>query len=155
MNYTAVDHISYSVTNLDRSIAFYTLLLGDEPFLRKTWDQEYAGWLCGYDRVVLEGAFWNLPPQGPVLELLEFKAPKAGSVEMELYNGGNSHLALVCDDMRGEFERLRAAGVRFQSPELIEIPWGPYKGGLACFARDPDGIFIELFQLPPEGRRLE
>ena len=154
MNYTGVDHISYSVTDLDRSIAFYTLLLGEEPFLRKTWDQEYAGRLCGYDRIVLEGAFWRLPQEN-VLELLEFKVPEAGTVKMELYNAGNSHLGLVCDDMRAEFARLKAAGVEFQSPDVIEIPWGPYKGGLAVFVRDPDGIFIELFQVPPGGPRLE
>jgi catechol 2,3-dioxygenase-like lactoylglutathione lyase family enzyme len=154
VNYTGVDHISYSVTDLDRSIAFYTVLLNEEPFLRKSWDQEYAGRLCGYERIVLEGAFWHLP-QELVLELLEFKVPEAGRVEMELYNAGNSHLGLVCEDMRAEFARLQAAGVEFQSPDVIEIPWGPYKGGLAVFARDPDGIFIELFQLPPGGPRLE
>jgi catechol 2,3-dioxygenase-like lactoylglutathione lyase family enzyme len=154
MIYTGVDHISYSVTDLDRSIGFYSLLLGEEPFLRKTWDEEYSGRLCGYERIVLEGAFWRLP-QDVVLELLEFKVPRAGTVEMDLYNAGNSHLGLVCEDMRAEFERLTAAGVAFQSPDVIEIPWGPYKGGLACFARDPDGIFIELFQLPPGGPRLE
>ena len=102
MNYTGVDHISYSVTDLDRSIAFYTLLLGEEPFLRKTWDQEYAGRLCGYERIVLEGAFWHLP-QEHVLEILQFKVPEAGTVKMELYIAGNSHLGLVCDDMRSEF----------------------------------------------------
>jgi catechol 2,3-dioxygenase-like lactoylglutathione lyase family enzyme len=154
VNYEGVDHISYTVTDLDRSIEFYTLLLGEEPFLRKTWDQEYAAPLCGYDRVVLEGAFWNLP-QAPVLELLEFKVPKAAPAELEMHKLGAAHLGLVCADMRAEYERLQAAGVEFQSRELVEIPWGPYKGGLACFVRDPDGIFIELFQLPPGGRALE
>jgi catechol 2,3-dioxygenase-like lactoylglutathione lyase family enzyme len=154
VNYTQVDHISYSVTNLDRSVEFYTLLLGDEPFLRKTWDEEYAGRLCGYERIVLEGAFWRLPQEN-VLELLEFKIPAAEPADLEIYRAGCSHLGLACDDMRGEFERLREAGVRFQSDDVIEIPWGPYKGGLACFVRDPDGIFIELFQLPPGGPKLE
>jgi catechol 2,3-dioxygenase-like lactoylglutathione lyase family enzyme len=153
LNYTRVDHISYSVTNLDRSIEFYTLLLDEEPFLRKTWDEEYAGRLCGYERVVLEGAFWNLPQEN-VLELLEYKIPAAEPADLEIYRAGGSHLGLACDDMRGEFERLRQAGVRFQSDDVIEIPWGPYKGGLACFARDPDGIFIELFQLPPGGPKF-
>ena len=153
MKYDSVDHISYSVSDLDTSIGFYTLLFDEEPFLRKTWTEEYGSRLCGYANVILEGAFWQLP-QGPVFELLEFKSPGAESVELEIYKAGSSHLGLVCGNLEEEFARLRTAGVTFQSQEVIDIPWGPYKGGRAVFARDPDGIFIELIQLPPGGTAL-
>jgi hypothetical protein len=47
---------------------------------------------------------------------------------------------------------MRAAGHdTFRSPEPVVIPWGPYKGGRACYLRDPDGISIELMELPPGG----
>jgi catechol 2,3-dioxygenase-like lactoylglutathione lyase family enzyme len=154
MNYDKVDHISYSVSDLDRSIDFYTLLLNEKPFLRKLWDQEYASPLCGYPGVVLEGAFWNMP-DGNVLELLEFKTPPAETSQIEIYKAGSSHLGLACGDLRAEFARLRDAGVTFQSSDVVEIPWGPYKGGLAVFARDPDGTFIELIQVPSGGPRME
>jgi catechol 2,3-dioxygenase-like lactoylglutathione lyase family enzyme len=154
MNYDKVDHVSYSVSDLDRSIDFYTLLFDEEPFLRKLWDQAYAAPLCGYPQVILEGAFWNLP-DGNVFELLEYKKPEAETAEIELYRAGSSHLGLSCPDLRTEFARLRAGGVTFQSPDVVEIPWGPYKGGLAAFARDPDGIFIELIEVPSGGPRLE
>ena len=153
MRYTSVDHISYTVSDLDESIRFYTLLLGEEPFLRKVWDQEYVGVLTGYDRIVLDGAFWQLPG-GTVLELLKFDVPDTIDHDPTLVTVGASHLGLVCDDLASEVERLRAAGVRFRS-DLVTIPWGPYKGGLAAFALDPDGIFIELFQLPPDRKPFE
>jgi hypothetical protein len=35
--------------------------------------------------------------------------------------------------------------------EAVEIPWGPYAGGKACYLRDPDGISIQLMQFAPGG----
>ncbi len=150
MRYSAVDHISYTVADLDESIRWYTLVLGEEPFLRKTWDQEYVGVLAGYPKIVLDAAFWRLP-NGPVLEVMQFLDPVGVPTDPALVNPGASHLGLTCDDRRAEFARLKEAGVDLRSEEPVEIPWGPYKGGLACFVRDPDGNFMELFQLPPGG----
>ena len=38
-----VDHIGYAVSDLDRSVAFWSYLLEREPLARKTWDVEYLG----------------------------------------------------------------------------------------------------------------
>jgi catechol 2,3-dioxygenase-like lactoylglutathione lyase family enzyme len=73
---------------------------------------------------------------------------------METYNAGNGHMALVVGDIHAEFDRLRDHA-SFRDPSPIAIPWGPYAGGWACYLRDPDGISIELMQLPPHGARLE
>jgi catechol 2,3-dioxygenase-like lactoylglutathione lyase family enzyme len=71
---------------------------------------------------------------------------------MESYNAGNAHLCLVTDDMASDFGRLRAAGYdTFRSERPIDIPWGPYRGGRACYLRDPDGASIELLEAPPGG----
>ena len=72
---------------------------------------------------------------------------------METYNAGNAHLCLVTEDIHADFERLRACGV--PHPEPVQIPWGPYAGGWACYFRDPDGISIELLQAPPGGPKLD
>jgi catechol 2,3-dioxygenase-like lactoylglutathione lyase family enzyme len=112
-----------------------------------------VGRIVGYPGVIMEGAFWRLPG-GTVLELLEYQSPPPGRVDMETYNAGNAHLCLVVDDLTRDFERLRGQ-VDFRDPEPVEIPWGPYAGGKACYLRDPDGISIELIQLPPGGPKLE
>ena len=152
MRYTALDHIGFSVTDLDRSIDFYNLLLGEEPILRKVWDVEYVSRILGYPKVKLDAAFWRLPG-GTILELLEYVEPGPGQVDMETYNAGNAHLCLVTEDMDADFARLRGhAELRSEDP--IEIPWGPYEGGRAAYLRDPDGISIELIELPPGGPKL-
>ena len=153
MYYTGLDHVGFAVSNLDQSIEWYSMFLDEPPILRKTWDVEYVGRIVGYPGVKMEGAFWRLPG-GTVLELLQYLYPDPGRVDMETYNVGNAHLCLVVDDLDADFERLRGR-VEFRDPEPVEIQWGPYTGGKACYLRDPDGISIELMQLPAGGPRLE
>lgn len=152
-HFGALDHVGYSVSDLDRSIPFYEALLGVPLLMRKTWDVEYVGHIVGYPGVVMEGAFFRLP-NGVVLELLEYREPYRGSTDRdpESYHPGNAHLCLVTGDMGSDFARMRAAGYdTFRSAEPVVIPWGPYRGGRACYLRDPDGISIELLEEPPGG----
>jgi catechol 2,3-dioxygenase-like lactoylglutathione lyase family enzyme len=150
-HFRALDHVGFAVSDLDRSIAFYETLLGTPMLMRKTWDVPYVGEIVGYPDLVLEGAFFQLP-NDVILELLEYSSPAPGTVDMESYNAGNAHLCLVTDDMAADFARLRAAGYdTFRSERPIDIPWGPYRGGRACYLRDPDGASIELLEAPPGG----
>ena len=153
MYYTGLDHVGFAVSDLDQSVEWYSMFLGEPPMLRKTWDVEYVGRIVGYPGVKMECAFWRLPG-GTVLELLHYLYPEHGRVDMETYNVGNAHLCLVVDDLDADFERLRNH-VEFRDPDPVEIPWGPYTGGRACYLRDPDGISIELIQLPAGGPKLE
>jgi catechol 2,3-dioxygenase-like lactoylglutathione lyase family enzyme len=151
--YSGLDHVGFAVSEIERSSAWYTDLLGAPPVLRKTWEQEYVARILGYPEVVLDCAFWRLPG-GTVLELLEYVVPAPGRVDMETFNVGNGHLCLVTEDIHRDFERLRGIA-EFRDPEPTPIPWGPYQGGWACYLRDPDGISIEILQAPPGGPRLD
>jgi catechol 2,3-dioxygenase-like lactoylglutathione lyase family enzyme len=147
--FEALDHVGFAVSDLDRSVEFYSVLLEEPPLLRKVWDVEYVGRVVGYPGLRLEAAFWNLPGE-VVLELLQYLDPRPGRVDMETYNAGNAHLCLVTKDLHRDFARLQGVA-EFRSSEPVEIPWGPYKGGWAAYLRDPDGITIELIALPPGG----
>ena len=150
-HFKGLDHVGFAVDDLDRSIAFYEVLLGTPLLLKKTWDVPYVGVIVGYPNVVMDGGFFQLP-NGVILELVEYNAPFTGTVDMESYNAGNAHLCLTTEDMDADYARMRAAGYdTFRSPEPVVIPWGPYKGGRACYLRDPDGVSIELMELPPGG----
>lgn len=150
MRYKGLDHVGFTVSSLDRSIPFYTLLLGAEPVGRLMWEppeHEFTGRIVGYPGVRLEGAFWLLPG-GTVLELLQYHDPPTGRVDMETYNVGSGHLGLQTEDIHADYERLRDR-VEFRHPEPVQIPSGPAAGGWAVYMRDPDGITIELVQAPP------
>lgn len=152
MRFAGLDHVGFTVSDLERSIGFYSFLLGEEPFLRKVWDVEYVGRVVGYPGVKLDIALWRLPG-GTLLELLQYLEPKPGRVDMETYNTGNAHLCLVTEDIHGDFDRLRGRAT-FRHPEPVKILWGPYEGSWANYIRDPDGITIELLQPPPVGPKL-
>ena len=147
-----VDHVGYTVADLDRSVAFYSYLLEREPVARKTWDVEYLGRIQGYPGVKVEAAFFSLPG-GLTLELVQYRSPPHELVDMETFNVGNAHLSLVTPDLHGLFTRLKGrADLRSEAP--VRIEWGPYEGGFAARVRDPDGITIELVQLPSGGPKL-
>ena len=54
--------------------------------------------------------------------------------------GGWNRIHFVTDDLDGDVQRLRAAGVRFRN----DVVTGP--GGSQILAQDPSGNLIELFQ---------
>jgi catechol 2,3-dioxygenase-like lactoylglutathione lyase family enzyme len=54
--------------------------------------------------------------------------------------GGWNRLHFITDDLSGDVERLRAAGVRFRN----DVVTGP--GGSQILALDPAGNLVELFQ---------
>jgi catechol 2,3-dioxygenase-like lactoylglutathione lyase family enzyme len=149
MNFTGLDHIGFAVSDLDRSVEWYTFFLGDPPVLRKVWDVPYLSRIVGYPGSRLDCAMWRLPG-GSLLELLQYLEPPPGRVDMETYNAGNAHLCVVTEDLHADFARL-AGRAEFRDPDPVRIPWGPYEGGWACYLRDPDGISVELMQLPPGG----
>jgi catechol 2,3-dioxygenase-like lactoylglutathione lyase family enzyme len=153
VQYSTLDHVGFTVSDLDRSSEWYALLLGDQPFLRKVWEVGYVGEIVGYPECSLECALFNLP-NGVVLELLQYVAPAPGTVDMETYNIGNGHLCLVTEDMDADYERLRGHA-EFRSARPVEVPWGPYKGGRVCYLRDPDGISVELVQHPQGGPNFD
>ena len=157
MSLRSIDHFGISVENLDRSITWWTRFLQTEPFQRGTWTaselEDYVGRVVGYPGCAMSAAFWALPG-GSVLELIEYHNPPTGHVDMETYNVGNSHLCFETEDMNAEYERLRDL-VEFRSAEPVQSVWGPYKGTLVCYLRDPDGISIELVQFPAKGRPFD
>jgi catechol 2,3-dioxygenase-like lactoylglutathione lyase family enzyme len=152
MRYSGLDHFGFAVGNLDRSVAWYTRFFGEPPKLRKVWDIEYLGRVLRMPGAKIECAFWDLPG-GTTLELIEYIEPPPGVVDMGTQNAGNSHLCLVVDDLEADLERLgRECGV--EGVEAVDIPWGPYAGGKACYLQDPDGISIQLMQFAPGGPKF-
>jgi catechol 2,3-dioxygenase-like lactoylglutathione lyase family enzyme len=147
MPFARVDHIGFTVSDMDRSCEFYSYLLDEEPTLRISWDDvDYVSENVGYPHAAIDGAFFKLPG-GSMLELLAYRNPPAGHVDMGTFNVGNTHLCLATDDIAYELERLRGHAKIRSGP--IPVTGGPYVGGYLCYVRDPDDISIELVQYAP------
>lgn len=148
-------HVSYTVSSLDRSIAWYTDLLGFELVHRQVQDNAYTRKLVGIPDASLEVAQLRISAARPalsthLLELVQYFAPEGHPVDLATPNVGIAHIALLVTDIEKEHDRLAAQGVRFRNPPG-RIAEGVNAGGAACYLWDPDGFTLELVQ-PPQHR---
>jgi catechol 2,3-dioxygenase-like lactoylglutathione lyase family enzyme len=145
-------HISFTVSDLERSILFYRDLLGLELTHTQEQANAYTSKLVGYEDAHLKVAQFRIPNapvghSGHHLELVEYLNPKGLQSDLKTCNPGVAHLAFVVQDALESHTRLKAAGVKFISPpNLIES--GINTGGYTCYFRDPDEITLELVQTP-------
>jgi catechol 2,3-dioxygenase-like lactoylglutathione lyase family enzyme len=130
-------HFSFTVSDLDRSVAFYTGQLGFELIHTQEQSNDYTRKLVGQPRGL----------SSHDLELVQYLQPRGTRGEAEICNPGAAHLALTVDDIHTRYEKLTAAGVRFYSPPNA-ITAGINAGGFTCYLEDPDQIVLELVQPP-------
>ncbi len=125
-------HTMIRVLDLDKSIDFYTRLLGMK-LLRK---QEYPS---GEFTLVFVG--YGDEADETVIELTH----NWGQKEPYALGEGFGHLAIGVPDITATCERLEAEGVK------IPRPPGPMKhrGSVIAFVEDPDGYKIELIEKKP------
>jgi catechol 2,3-dioxygenase-like lactoylglutathione lyase family enzyme len=151
-----VFHFSFTVSDLDKAIDWYTNVLGLELVHRQVQDNDYTRKLVGMPDAVLEIAQFKIPGVSPglsthMLEMVEYRQPKGEHPPLPTNNVGAGHLALLVTDIHAEYERLRQHGVEFRNPP-VEITAGANRGGYACYFRDPDGITLELLEPSPQRR---
>lgn len=121
--------VSYRVTDLDRSLGFYTALGYVELGRVETGDESHL--------VLL--AF----PGEPAVSLELVHRPVDGRVEV---GSGFDHLAIQVDTLAATLARLTDAGLE---PGPVQYPGGP-RGPKTSWLTDPDGYRIELVEWPPE-----
>lgn len=151
MTVRALWHFSFHVSDLDRSVQFYSEMLGMELVLRQDQSGDYTARLVGYRDARLRVAQLRIGERSEGsfsthdLELVEYSSPRVAAAPIERARPGTAHLAFVVDDLANEYERLTTAGVDFVSPPN-EITSGVNRGGACCYFLDPDGITLELVQ---------
>jgi catechol 2,3-dioxygenase-like lactoylglutathione lyase family enzyme len=141
-------HTGFTVTDLDRSIAFYRDRLGCELVMRQEKRGGYLAAIVGYPDAHVKMAHLRLRGGGHIIELFEYLSPAPEPVMPEPRRVGNAHVCFLVDDLRATYERLRAQGVDFVSPP-VEVDTGVNRGALGLYLRDPDGITVELLQRAP------
>jgi catechol 2,3-dioxygenase-like lactoylglutathione lyase family enzyme len=145
---TTLHHTGYTVSDLDRSVAFYCDLLGCALIATQEKQGGYLAAIVGYPDAHVRMAHLRLPGGEHVIELFEYLSPRGARPDVQPCNVGASHLCFLVDDLQALYERLLEHGVTsFVSPP-VEVDTGINRGGLALYLRDPDGITVELFQPP-------
>ena len=148
----ALHHTGYTVSDLDRSVAFYRDVMGLELLAQQEKQGGYLAAIVGYPDAHVRMAHLRAPASGHVLELFEYIAPKGETPErIEPRDVGTAHLCFLVDDLDAVYRLLVEAGVdTFVSPPVL-VDTGINTGGYGIYLRDPDGIVLEIFQPPNRG----
>ena len=117
-------HTCYRITDIDRSVAFYSAL-GFEERARMPIREEAIN------------VFMGLPGDGDRLELTyNF------GVDSYEVGTGYGHIAITVDDMDGTLAALAEQGIEPERPKY-QVREG---GSFIAFVRDPDGYRVELIE---------
>ena len=136
-----VHHVALSTPDLERLVTFYRDVIGFEVIEEFSWDKGFkeADQVTGLENsaakaVMLKGGDFHL-------ELFEFRnpEPKPFDPDRSVCDYGLTHFSFEVNDVAAVYQRLKAAGMRFNcSPKKL----GDL--GTATYGRDPDGNVIEL-----------
>ena len=146
-----VHHMSFTVSNLERSIEFYRDVLG----LSLWFPMEYRGGtlaaITGMPDVHMKGAFMRLGDFR--LELWQYLHPEGMKIAPRTCDVGSAHIAFLVDDIQEVYRNLLAKGVRFRSEPQLGTEPGPGKDTWSLYFEDPSGNTLELIELPPRLRK--
>ena len=140
----ATNHTSFTVSDLDRSIAFFTEVLGFEMVNRAPRDPKLISSITGVPGADIEVAYIQGP--GHRLELIQYHGPSERSqVDSRPCDSGVAHVAYDADDV----DAAVAASAPHQVlpvGEVTVIDKGPNAGRKVVYLRDPDGVTIEYIE---------
>ncbi|MCY3904758.1 MAG: VOC family protein [Caldilineaceae bacterium] len=149
-----MDHVSVTVSDMDRSLAFYKDLLGMEEIERHRLEGETISKMAGKDEVIMQVVRLQAPETpGMLLDLQEYVQPHGKVSDGKLGDVGHSHICFGVPDLAQAYKELQAEGVKFVSePVSFDLGWAIVH---VVFFEDPDGYILELMQVPYETKNGE
>ncbi len=148
----AVAMVGFTVSDMDRSIEFYTRVLD----FTKVSDDEVLG--PAYEK--LHGIFGvrlrvvRLRLGEEYLQLTEYLVPKGRTIPLDSRSNDRwfQHVAIIVSDMDRAYARLRRFRVQHAStaPQLLPATIPQAAGIRAFYFKDPDGHPLEVLQFPAD-----
>jgi glyoxylase I family protein len=144
----AADHTGITVSNLERSLAFWRGVLGFELSHTAHQTGEMAREITGVAGAEIKVAVVKAPG-GHKIELLEYLAPadRKRHADLRPCDVGFVHVALVIDDLDAILSAINLSGWKAAGKSQT-LQSGPNAGKRVVYVRDPDGTTIEFMQQP-------
>ena len=144
-----LDHVAVTVSDMERSLAFYCDLLGLKEVERHHLEGETISKMAGKPDVIMEVVRLEAPETpGVLLDLQQYVTPEGRVSEAQLGDVAHSHFCFGVPDVWDAYKDLTSKGVEFVSePVSFDLEWGIV---YVVFFKDPDGFILELMQVPVE-----
>ncbi|MCE2394566.1 VOC family protein [Candidatus Poribacteria bacterium] len=144
-----LDHVAVTVSDMDRSLAFYCGLLGLKEVERHRLEGETISKMAGKPDVIMEVVRLEAPETpGVLLDLQQYVVPAGKVSDAQLGDVAHSHFCFGVPDVWAAYKDLSEKGVEFVSePVSFDLEWGIV---YVVFFKDPDGFILELMQVPIE-----
>ena len=147
MTRPTLDHVSVTVSDLDRSIAFYRDVIGLELQDRGVSDDPELSDVLSVDDVKIEWAELSLGPV--ILELVHYLSAGADPADVDVKRAGATHIGIGVEDIVEPTTRLREAGALISRTVVTLTEDSDWNGTKIVYAKDPDGVTIELVERAP------
>ena len=142
----ATNHTSFTVSDLDRSVAFFTEALGFKLVHRGGRAPAMIEKVGGVSGATIEVAYIQGP--GHRLELIQYNGPAdRGRIDCRPCDTGFAHVAYDVDDIEAALAASEPYGFKPLNPPL-DLHHGPNAGGRVVYTRDGDGVTVEYIQPP-------
>ena len=140
----AVPSSCFTVSDIDRSLAFFRDALGVEVTSKGPRSPSLIQAITGVEGAEVLIAYVRGP--GHSIELIEYIKPETrSSVRPQPCDTGFSHIAYDVDDIDAAIKAARDHSVEPIGP-VVAIDQGPNRGSRVAYLRDPDGITIEFIE---------
>jgi len=145
-NIVSADHTGITVSNLERSLAFWRDVLGFELSHTAHQKGELAQEITGVEGAEIKLAVLKTA-DGHKIELLEYLAPADRKrASLRPCDVGSVHVALLVHDLDALLAQIAASGWQAAGkPQTLKI--GPNAGKRVVYVRDPDGTTIEFMEV--------
>ena len=141
-------HANVNCSDLDRSLDFYTRVLGGSVLLTSGDDgSDLSGPMGGFDgasnfRAAL--IYWHRQGHGPYIDLIEWTEP-GDKVDRTAKDMGVARICWQVDDLDSIAADLEARGVVFNAPaNVVQLGDHTIRG---LFFPDPDGTLLEIVEM--------
>lgn len=136
-------HVGISVRDLNKSVKFYTEVMGMEEGIRVSHKGDTISRVVAVEDTEVDVCYVTKGQHR--LELIEYKNKdnaKLNTTYQSQDDPGLVHIAFIVDDVEETYQTIKDLGYEFNSPPMVTRENGPR----IAFFRGPDNVIIELYQ---------
>jgi catechol 2,3-dioxygenase-like lactoylglutathione lyase family enzyme len=136
-----MNHASFTVSNLDKSVVFYRDVLGLRHLDTSARDAGFSEDVTGIKGASLKIAYFEA--NNCRVELIEYLSPPGEKINTATCNVGSAHISFNVSNFADFVKNLEDNNVIF-SGKVSKIPAGPNKGKRVLYFEDIDSNSIEI-----------